>query len=270
VLDGYGLDEQCTGGHGQILVPWPNRLRDGRYHFGGRDHQAPLSEPAQGNAIHGLVRWDNWTVAASDERGAVMTYILHPRPGYPFTLGLRVAYELGDDGLTVTTSATNLGSGPCPYGAGMHPYLTAGAPTIDRCLLRAPGAERLLTDDRAIPVGTAPVAGTEYDFRQPRRIGATVLDTGYTGLERGDDGRASVELTDERTGTGVAMWMDQTYPYLMLYTGDTLPEPGRRRGLAAEPMTCAPNALQSGDGLVVLEAGESVTSAWGMRPMTPS
>jgi aldose 1-epimerase len=253
-----------------VLIPWPNRLRDGRYHFGGEAHQTPLSEPDRHNAIHGLVRWDNWTVAASDANHAVMAVVLHPRPGYPFTLSLRVAYRLGADGLTVTTTATNVGAGPCPYGAGAHPYLTAGAPTIDRCLLRAPGAKRLLTDDRAIPVGDAPVDGTLYDFRRARPIDGAVLDTGYCELDRGPDGRASVELRDGPAGAGVRLWLDEAYPYLMLFTGDTLSTPEhRRRGLAAEPMTCAPNALQSGDGLVVLEPGQSHTSEWGVQPMPP-
>jgi aldose 1-epimerase len=267
VLDGYGPDEQCTGGRGQILLPWPNRLRDGRYRFGGGEHQTPLSEPERHNAIHGLVRWANWSVAATDGRQADLALVLHPAPGYPFTLALGVSYRLGPDGLTVSTTATNVGTGPCPYGAGAHPYLTTGSATVDQCLLRAPGTRRLLTDDRGIPTGVAAVEGTEFDFRRARAIGTTILDTGYTELERAADGRASVELTDDRTGVGVDLWMDETYPYLMLFTGDTLAGPERRRGLAAEPMTCAPNALQSGDGLVVLEPGETLTSVWGIRPL---
>jgi aldose 1-epimerase len=60
--------------------------------------------------------------------------------------------------------------------------------------------------------------------------------------------------------------MDAAYTHLMLFTGDTLPETGRRRrGLGVEPMTCAPNAFASGDGLIRLEPGESVTTTWGAR-----
>src|SRR5579875_1806009 len=56
VLDGYGEDELCSGGRGQILAPWPNRVGDGRYAWAGRDFQLPLTEVEHGNAIHGLVR----------------------------------------------------------------------------------------------------------------------------------------------------------------------------------------------------------------------
>ena len=55
LLDGYGADEMCRSGRGQMLIPWPNRLQDGAYEFDGRRHQLPLNEPEQQNAIHGLV-----------------------------------------------------------------------------------------------------------------------------------------------------------------------------------------------------------------------
>ena len=62
VLDGYAESEQCSGGRGQALLPWPNRVRDGRYAFGGAEHQLALTEPERHNALHGLVRWVSWTV----------------------------------------------------------------------------------------------------------------------------------------------------------------------------------------------------------------
>jgi aldose 1-epimerase len=52
----------------------------------------------------------------------------------------------------------------------------------------------------------------------------------------------------------------------MLFTGDTLAPPARRRGMAVEPMTCAPNAFQSGDGLIILEPGASHVANWGISP----
>ena len=65
LLDGYGAQERCTAARGQSLIPWPNRLRDGRYSFDGEEHQLPLTEPAKHNAIHGLVRWANWSAAVA-------------------------------------------------------------------------------------------------------------------------------------------------------------------------------------------------------------
>jgi len=59
--------------------------------------------------------------------------------------------------------------------------------------------------------------------------------------------------------------MDGGYRYLMLFTGDALPEAERRRrSLGVEPMTCAPNAFRTGEGLLVLEPGESFAAAWGI------
>ena len=261
VVDGYAESERCSGGRGQLLLPWPNRLRDGRYRFGGADHQVALSEPERHNAIHGLVRWMNWTAAVQEPDRVVMELVLHPQPGYPFTLGLSVDYSLGDDGLTVAITASNLGGEPCPYGGGAHPYLTVGTDLVDDVVFHAPGATRLDADDRGIPVGSAPVEGTSYDFRAPRRLGNVVLDTAYTELE-GDE----VTLADPAGERRARLWMDRSYRWLMVFTGDTLGPERRRRGLAVEPMTCAPNAFVTGDGLRVLEPEESWTTTWGLSP----
>src|SRR5215475_9498488 len=62
IVDGYPADQASPSGRGQLLIPWPNRIQDGSYEFDGRRHQLPLTEPALGNAIHGLVRWVAWRV----------------------------------------------------------------------------------------------------------------------------------------------------------------------------------------------------------------
>ncbi|MHB1487542.1 MAG: aldose 1-epimerase family protein [Acidimicrobiales bacterium] len=265
LIDGYGADEACSGARGHSLIPWPNRLRGGQYRFGDKDHQAPLTEPGLNNAIHGLVRWSNWTIDKRTSSSVVMAHVLHPQPGYPFCLDLRMAYSLDDTGLTVATTATNLGHSACPYGAGAHPYLRLGPADIDGLVLQAPGSAWMPNDDHQIPTGLEAVDGTKFDFRSPRPIEGTVLDVGYADLVRDADGLARVVLTDPNQGESVCLWMDGNYPYLMLFTGDTLPEEERRRrGLGAEPMTCAPNAFQSGDGLKILTPGESFTSTWGI------
>lgn len=266
VLDGYAVDEICTGARGQSLIPWPNRLQGGRYTFAGEERQLPLTEPEKRNAIHGLVRWANWTVAEHDRDRAVMEHLLHPQPGYPFALALSIEYRLSTGGLRVETTATNVGTGACPYAAGAHPYLTVGTPTTDAVTVRAPGRVWLPTDERGIPTGAEPVDGTQYDFRKPRMLGDTRLDTAYAELERDGDGLARVELAAPG-GVGATLWMDAGYRYLMLFTGDSLPEPDRRRrSLGVEPMTCAPNAFRSGDGVRALEPGESFTASWGIKP----
>jgi aldose 1-epimerase len=264
VLDGYGEDEMATAGRGQVLIPWPNRLQDGAYEFDGERHQLALTEPEAHNAIHGLVRWAGWSVVERGEDSVVLGYALHPQPGYPFSLELRIEYSLSDAGLRVTSTATNAGRRACPYGSGMHPYLALGTPTVDSIVLRAPGRKVMHFDDRGIPLDTEPVDGTEYDFREPRAIGATKLDNAYTDLARGADGLARVELRQAGAAARVSLWLDETYPYLQLFTGDPLPSVNRR-SLAVEPMTCAPNAFRSGEGVRILAPGESTTSTWGIE-----
>jgi aldose 1-epimerase len=264
VLDGYGVDEMANSGRGQVLIPWPNRLQDGSYEFDGREHQLPLNEIARSNAIHGLVRWVAWSPREREAHRVVVGYVLHAQPGYPFTLDLEIEYSLSEDGLRVGTEATNIGATACPFGSGAHPYLTVGTETVDDVLLRIPAHTVLRASDRGIPVGSAPVEGTDLDFRAARAVGAAKLDHGFTDLARGEDGLARVQLSDGGGRHGVTLWVDDGYPYLMVFTGD-LPDVARR-GLAVEPMTCSPNAFRSGEALVTLEPGDSHTAAWGVSP----
>jgi len=267
VLDGYELDAMCSGGRGQVLMPWPNRISDGRYAFDGQDQQLPLSEVANRNAIHGLVRWAPWTVREREPSRVVLAYSLCPQPGYPFALELSIEYQLADSGLIVRSSARNVGSERCPFGSGMHPYLTVGVAPIDSATLVAPGRVHIRSDDRGIPVGRESVEGTGLDLRDPKPIGSVRLDDCFTELERDTDGLAWVRLADPASDRSVSLWLDDACDYLMLFTGDTLPS-RQRHAVAVEPMTCAPDAFNSGDGLVILEPGSTFSGAWGIRPGT--
>ena len=263
VVDGFGIEEMSPAGRGQILAPWPNRLEDGRFSRYGLEANAALDEPARGNAIHGLVRWLPWTVRSDGGSSVELGCALHPQPGYPWRLDLAVAYELGPGGLQVTTTATNLSDGPAPFGVGFHPYVKV-ADTIDDALLTIPAARRLLSDDRGLPTTDEPVAGTVYDFTTSRRIGTTQLDTAFTDLVRGDDGRVRVRV--EGPDRDVTVWAGRGFDYLMVYTGDTLePALRRRRGIAIEPMTCPPNALRTGSGVLRLQPEGSWTGTWGIE-----
>jgi aldose 1-epimerase len=136
VLEPYPLESMCDGAHGAPLIPWPNRLADGRYSFAGEDFQLALTEPATHNAIHGLLRWRPWNTLAHGPDHVTMQTRLLPMTGYPFALEVTITYALEDAGLTVSTTATNLGERPCPYGAGQHPYLSPGSGLIDECTLQ--------------------------------------------------------------------------------------------------------------------------------------
>jgi aldose 1-epimerase len=136
---------------------------------------------------------------------------------------------------------------------------------VDDVIAQVPGATRLVADGRGIPIGSEPVEGSEYDLRSPRRVGSLVLDTGYTNLDRDGDGRAWAHLRAPDGGRGVSLWMDEAYAYLMVFTGDTLGERARS-ALALEPMSCAPDAFNSGDGLILLEPGDAFVGTWGIAP----
>jgi len=267
VLDGYEPTEIAPSGRGQLLIPWPNRIEDGSYEFDDRRHQLALDEPERRNAIHGLVRWSAWRVAEREKDSTALEHVLHPQPGYPFSLALRVEYRLSDDGLTVSTEATNIGAETAPYGMGAHPYLAVGGGPVDAAQLKVPAENVLEANARGIPFGAVPVDDTDLDFRVKRPIGATKLDHAFTELERGGDGRATVELGAQDGET--ILWVDEAYPYLMVFTGDTLPD-GGRRSVAVEPMTCAPNAFRSGDGLIRLEPEQTHTGTWGIKPVAGS
>jgi aldose 1-epimerase len=272
VLAGYEADELPPAGAGQLLAPWPNRVNGGRYAFGGTEFQLALTEPPLGNAIHGLTRWTAWTAVSHDAGSVLLRSSPHGWQGYPFCLEIEAGFRLHPDrGLAVAITARNHGHGPAPYGTGFHPYLTVGTASVDDCELSLPASSWLPVDDRGIPSGPlATVEGTQYDFRQPRAIGTTRLDTPLTGLDRDESGRAWAHLAAAGgTGARVSLWAGEGYRWLQVFTGDPLGPDRRRKALAVEPMTCPPNAFVTGDDLLVLQPGETVTHTWGIQAWLP-
>jgi len=265
IVDGFGEDEMCRVGRGQVLLPWPNRIEDGQYEFAGRAHQAPINEPSRRNAIHGLTRWMNWPAIEHAEDRVILSLVLHPQDGYPFTLRLDVEYRLAASGLAIRTTATNVGSEAAPYGAGHHPYLTVGT-LIDEALLKVPALMRLEANDRLIPTGRVlPNGGTAYDFLELRPIGSLKMDTAFANLVPDTDGLVRVYLQAPAGDPHITLWMEPVYRFLMVFTGDAIADTARRRrSIAIEPMTCAPNAFRSGDGLIVLQPGQSLSTTWGI------
>lgn len=265
-LDSFERPDENPVARGQVLIPFPNRVADGVYSFGGEKHRLPLDEPEMGHAIHGLARWEEWEVSEESESAVSLRLGLRPRPGYPFPLALEIRYKLSPSGLAVATTATNTGEKPLPFGTGYHPYFIVGA-AVDDTVLRVPAATRLEMDELLIPSGRTPVGG--LDFRVKARIEARKLNTCFTDLAFDGDGRARTTLSHPDGTPSVEVWADGEHPYVLIYTGDDIPDESRRRvGVAVEPMTCAPNAFNSGDGLRALRHGESFTGEWGIK-ITP-
>jgi aldose 1-epimerase len=268
VLAGYPRDSRCTAGRGQLLMPWPNRIRDGRYTFAGQGHQLAITEPDRGNAIHGLVRWAIWSVLGQTEDTVTLGCRLRPQQGWEWSLDLSVTYALTTAGLTVTPRASNVGTVAAPFGFGAHPYLSVGEHRVDEVEVGIPAAAFLEVDDRLLPLGLAGVDGTDQDFRQPRVLGKQALDTAFTNVVADPDGCWRVTLAHPRGGRRATLWADaKAYQWLQVFTGDSLPVTSRRTsGIAVEPMTCPPNAFHSGDDLLVLEPGQEFAAPWGITP----
>lgn len=262
LVAGFPADQLRPAYRGAVLAPWPNRIVDGRYRFRETPHQLPITEPARGHALHGLVCWAPWRILDRAGDRVVLGHRIHPRDGYPFQLDLEASYTLGPNGLTWRLSARNTGDVPAPYGCAPHPYLKAGDGRVDDWLLELPVDRYLqVTPDRLIPTGTADVAGTGFDFRTARQIRSTFIDHAFTGIRPDQDGMATARLVSP-SGGGVRVRWDRSCPWVQVHTADR-PEPELNRvALAVEPMTCPPDAFNSGVDLVVLAPGARHTASW--------
>ncbi|QMU96416.1 aldose 1-epimerase family protein [Microbacterium esteraromaticum] len=265
----FAADEVRPDYRGATLAPWPNRVVDGRYAFAGAEHRLPLTEPARGHALHGLVGWLEFADRAVESDRIVLVAVVQPQAGYPFRVEVEVEYRLGADGLTQVVTGRNLGADAAPWGTGPHPYLVAdavGPEAVDAWRLALPASEVLtVTEDRLSPIALEPVdAHPQWDFRTPRLIGETFIDHAFTALER-TDGVAEVLVT-AADGTGTAIAWGEGCPWVQVHTADLPASPAStRQGLAVEPMSCAPDAFNSGAGLIVLAPGEAHETSWTIR-----
>lgn len=271
VLAGYSATEECTSGRGQQLIPWPNRIRDGQYTWGDTAYQLPVTEPALHNASHGLVRWVPWRLIDVGAAHLTVGFQLHPQPGWSGQLDLTTTYAVGPDGLTVTSSATNVGDGAVPFGYGAHPYVAIGELPVEDVELVIPATTRAAVDERLLPTGRGPVdevdatTGTDLDHRVRRAIGARRLDTAFTDLTRDDDGRWRVRVSAPGR-SDVVVWGDEAFDWVQVFSGKAEADQSGAHGIAVEPMTCPADAFNSGDGLIRLEPGETWSGTWGIDP----
>jgi aldose 1-epimerase len=246
---------------GAVLAPWPNRVGDGRYTFSDRTYQLPINEPDRMTALHGLVVWEGWAVSAASSAEVRQHCRIWPRDGYPFMLEMSIVYSLDATGLAISLTARNDGDLPAPYGCSIHPYLVAGPGLVDDWSLRLPADSYIDVDElRLLPTDVRSVTGTALDFRSPQVLAQRRIDHALTDLAF-ESHLCSAQLLHP-DGLGVQMNWDDACRWVQVHTADR-PEPQlNRSGLALEPMTCPPNAFQSGEGLIELEAGDSVTTQW--------
>ncbi|WP_040168525.1 aldose 1-epimerase family protein [Microbacterium gorillae] len=244
---------------GVVLVPWPNRVRDGQWTHEGEAQQLWITEPKLDNAIHGLLRYTPYTVGPSDS-SVTLRATVPPQAGYPFLLETSVTYALTVDGITVTHSIRNSGATAAPVAVGVHPFIAVGDAPADQLTITSPGATYLTVDDRLLPTGAAPVT-PENDLRDGRRLSDLTLDTAYTDLARDADGRVRHTLTDA-DGRSTTVWQDEHCDFVQFYTGRDYP--GRDVALACEPMTAPAEALNSGTGLHWVDPDDTFVVTWGI------
>ncbi len=254
LLATHGPQEAPKGWEGAHLLPWPNRLRDGRYRLGEIEYQLPINDPARHNANHGLNVGLEWECLSHLEQSVRQRTILWPRRGWPGILAVEILHHISDDGLAVEVLATNIGTTPLPWGYGAHPYFRFD--NLSKVELTIPfDAELTVDPERLLPIRLGPIQ-PEHRFTEPRLIGDTVLDTAYADpLSR----RWDVTLRGE--GRTITIWGEATTQWVQVFTAP------KRDSIAVEPMTCGPDAFNEGPthrDRVLLHAGESARAFWGV------
>ena len=253
VLSTFAADEVPHGSRGRQLVPWPNRIRDGRYTFDGVERQLPITEVPRNCALHGLGEGMAWRLVSHTIDEVVLTGSIYAQRGWDGVLEVEIGHRLDASGLTVTVVARNVGATRTPYGYGAHPYIAAELATA---VLEHPFPTELFVDpERLLPVALGPV-DQEHDFRAARPLGDVEFDTALTGA--GGNWCVSVTTADSK----VTFWADETQTWCQIYTTPA------RDAIAIEPMTCGPDAFNEGvthADLIVLEPGGEARSVWGIR-----
>lgn len=261
----YPSDAPAPAASGVVLVPWPNRVRDGVWTQDGKTRRLAITEPALNNASHGLLRFTAYEAVDTGPDRVTLEADVYPQTGYPFHLSTRVTYALTESGIAVTHQIVNRGTDAAPVAVGTHPYLMmGGVPTRD-LVLRSSGTHRFVVDQQLVPTGEEGV-GPGNDLRRGRRLGDITLDTAYSGLDRDDDGLIRHSLTAP-DGRSVVLWQGPGFDYVQVFTTDRYP--GQSLAVAIEPMTAPADAFNSGRSLKWLSTGESWSLMWGVELTLP-
>ena len=261
----FPLDATPPSGCGIVLVPWPNRVKDGTWEHDGQTRRLALTEPDRSNAIHGLLRYRPYVLVEQDAATVTLRADVFPELGYPFQLATSVRYDLTPDGLEVTHTVTNAGASPAPVAIGAHPYLKIGGVPTGDLVVTVDAATHLDVDDRLNVVGESAVEGTRFDLRAGRRVADLELDDGFADVAMADGGAHHVVSATD--GRSVTLWTDEDFGYVQVFTQRKFTTATASEvALAVEPMTAPANALNTGRGLRWLEPGASWSPRWGIRP----
>lgn len=260
------LERPAQKGQSIVMAPWPGRVARGVWDDEGVTRQLAITEPAMGNASHGLLRYTLFQPVVQEPHRVVLAATIVPQTGWPYLIDTTVEYRLGPDGLTVTHTATNVGERTAPWALGAHPYLRVGDRSWDDVTLTLPAATAFETNETMIPVREVPVDVAEgTDLRRGARVSQLALDTGFGVVTRDEDGLAISSL-HAADGALVELWQDESFGYLVVFTPTDFPRAeGLGRAVAIEPMSAPANALNTGEGLVRLAPGDKWQGRWGIR-----
>jgi len=258
----FSLNQAAPVYNAAVLAPWPNRLGDGSYTFEGFHGQLPVNEIDRLTALHGMVCWVYWDKVAQTPDSVTLRYDLPPQRGWPYQLRFEVQYRLTDDGLNVEFTATNIGDKTAPYGVGFHPWLSSGGANLDDCAVRLDAKQHVIADKRLLPAGIEPVKG-DYDLLQAKSLKGLDLDDAWIDPIYDQDGKSWAILACP-DGFAPAIWLERPLNTWQVCSANHIHN-YERFGLAAEPMTCAADAFNTGDSLIRLAPGEHHTVRWGAQ-----
>jgi aldose 1-epimerase len=270
LVQDYPADAQPPWCAGWVLVPWPNRVAGGTWSYDGVAQQLDITEPENGNALHGLLTRTPYRVSALTADSITLDAGLSPQPGYPFELATSVRYQLVEDGLLVTHRLENTGLRSAPVALGAHPFLRLGSVPTEELTLYINADTHIEVDERLNPNGiTTDVAGTGNDFRTGQLVGSVDLDDAWGDVRRESDG-SSLHYLEAPDGSQVQLFMDASFGYVQAFTTtEFAARGGMVTAVAVEPMTAPANAFNSGQGLRWLKPGEVWEASWGIRYRQP-
>lgn len=266
LIQEYPVDAEPPYCAGWVLVPWPNRVADGCWTYGGESLQLDITEPENHNAMHGLLSHSAYRIARRTQGSITLTADISAQPGYPFELKTSVHYELTEDGITVTHLLKNSGTRPAPVAVGAHPFLRLGTVATDELKLFIDADTHIEVDDRQNPTGTTTgVAGTRHDLRAGQTIGTVNLDDAWADVRRDRSG-GSAHYLEAPDGRQVRLHMDASFGYVQAFTTKRFPtENGMVTAVAVEPMTAPPDAFNSGEGLRWLGPAQAWQLQWSIH-----
>ena len=225
------------------LVPFCNRVRDGRFSFRGREVRLPPNMPGQKHPLHGQGWRGAWHVLEASDAFAQIAFE-HAAGDWPWAYHSRMTVMLKDRGLEVVLTCRNLSDEVMPCGLGLHPYYPCDAETV----LDTRVSTVWTVDEEIMPIEQQPAMG-RYDLEH-RKVCGQGLDNGYEGW--------SGEAFLRWPGRGRGLRLTSEARRFQLYS----PKDGGL--IAAEPVTNANAALNHPEseweklGLWLLEPNHSV------------